>query len=135
MSKSSALVIATSPYSLSQTIDNIKHVLQEKGVTLFATIDHAQAAFKASLQLADEQVLIFGDPKAGTFLMQENPKIGIELPLKILVWQAANGTTYIGYKDPLLLGDAYNIKKHAEILKKMSLSLASLVEHAIKTTS
>ena len=132
MPRTASLIVHKSPYSPSQTIEHFKYLLQEKGITVFATIDHAKAAQKVSLQLSDIQVLLFGDPKVGTFLMQENPEIGIELPLKILVWKDENQITQIGYKDPTLLGEIYGIKKNAEILKKMEQGLAQLVMKVIK---
>lgn len=125
----SQLLVRQSTHDQRQTVENIKKNLQAKGVTLFAEINHAQQAHQVSLELREEIVLIFGDPKAGTFLMQENPEIGIELPLKILVWQGAQNETFVGYKDPLLLGELYGIK-NSELLKKMSQSLSELVNHA-----
>lgn len=123
----SALIIQSTNLSPSQVIENIKKMLQSKGVTLFATIDHSGAAHKAELELPIEQLLIFGDPRTGTFLMQENPEIGIELPLKILVWQKSDGTTQIGFKDPLALGEQYGIRKHADILHKMRDNLTQML--------
>lgn len=125
----SQLLVHQSAHDHHQTVANIKKILQAKGVTLFAEINHAQQAHQVSLELGEEIVLIFGDPKAGTFLMQENPEIGIELPLKILVWQGAQNETWIGYKDPLKLGELYGIK-NSELLGKMSQSLSELVKQA-----
>lgn len=130
MPKTSSLVIHTSTFSVAQTVERLKTALEAKQIRIFTIIDHAKAAQESSLELAAEQVLIFGDPKVGTFLMQENPEIGIELPLKILVWQDTAGTTYVGYKDPILLAEAYSIIKNAGILKKMSQGLSLLVTHA-----
>lgn len=132
MLKSNPLIIQTSPHSPDKTIENVKKILQVKGITLFALIDHSSEAQKAGLELPYERLLIFGDPKAGTYLMQENPAIGIELPLKILVWQSPDGITKIGYKEPLLLAESYGIKKNIEFLKKISEGLSGLISHAIQ---
>jgi len=121
------LVVSSSPYTPDQIIEKLKKVLESKKITLFALIDHSQAARQAALDLPKEVLVIFGDPKAGTFLMQENPEIGIELPLKILVWQTDQGTK-IGYKDPLALAEVYGIQKNIEILKKISVNLAELIK-------
>lgn len=125
------LILFKSPYSSVETVERLKSILKEKGVTVFALIDHSKAAKENGLVLADEVVVVFGDPKTGTFLMQENPEIGIELPLKILVWQNVKGETFIGYKDPLELGEKYQIKKNAEILAKMHQGLSQLVAKVI----
>lgn len=132
MLKSQELVIHSSPHSTEQLVEKLKKILQSKEITLFAFIDHSGEAQKASLSLPKEQLLIFGDPKTGTYLMQENPAIGIELPLKILVWQNAEGVTQVAYKDPLFLAEAYNINKYAEILKKMSEAMANLINKLIQ---
>ncbi len=116
-------------HSLSQVMENLQRIFQAKGITLFALIDHGAEAHKAGLVLNDEQLLIFGDPKTGTFLMQENPAIGIELPLKILLWKDSEGVTHIAYKDPNHLAEVYGIKKNAGILKKMREALAALIEN------
>jgi uncharacterized protein (DUF302 family) len=127
MLKSSSLVTSSSSLPVEQIVEKFKTIFNAKGITLFAHIDHSEAARKVNLNLQKEQVLIFGDPKTGTALMQENPEIGIELPLKILIWQAPDGLTYIGYKDPIALAELYGIKKNIDILKKMSEGLHQLV--------
>lgn len=128
MLDSSQLIIHSSAHSPQQVLVNLKRVFQAKGITLFALIDHSGEADRVGLDLHYEQVVIFGDPKAGTVLMQENPEIGIELPLKILLWQDKDGVTQIAYKDPLLLAELYGIKKNAGILQKMREALAALID-------
>ncbi|MBS4166205.1 Uncharacterized protein NEOC65_001289 [Neochlamydia sp. AcF65] len=113
-------------------IEKLISLFKVKNVALFATIDHAGEALKKGLKLPYEQLLIFGDPKTGTLLMQENPAIGIELPLKILVWQDDNGLTQIGYKDPTYLAANYGIKENLQILQKMNEALNSWVKIAIQ---
>lgn len=129
-----SLIVTTGPYDVATTVKKLESILQAKGVGLFGMVDHSTGAEKAGLKLNEEKLLIFGDPKTGTFLMQENPQIGIELPLKILVWSDQNGKTQIAYKDPLLLQEQYGIVTHAEILKKMHDGLASIVQEAIRQT-
>lgn len=84
------------------------------------------------MSLGEEKVIIFGDPKVGTFLMQENPLIGLELPLRILVWQAEKDLIQIAYIDPLSLGESYGISKNLEILRKMKSGLSLLIAEAIR---
>lgn len=125
----SPLIIHSKPQSPIQILEKLKTIFQAKGITLFAVIDHSGEALKADLELPYEQLLIFGDPKTGTFLMQENPAIGIELPLKILIWHDAKKGTQIAYKDPTYLAAAYGIKTNAGILQKMKVALATLIDH------
>jgi uncharacterized protein (DUF302 family) len=128
MSESSPLIIHSSHFSPAQILSNLQKLFQAKGITIFAIIDHSRQAHKAGLDLPEEQLVIFGDPKTGTYLMQENPAIGIELPLKILLWQDSQGVTHIAYKDPQSLAEAYGIKKNAAILEKMKKALDAMIE-------
>lgn len=128
-SNSSQLIIYSSSHSPAQILEKLRKIFQAKEITIFALIDHSGEARKAGLDLSYEQLLIFGDPKTGTLLMQENPAIGIELPLKILVWEDSKEGTRIAFKDPTYLKDVYGIKNHADILQKMKDSLATLIEN------
>ncbi len=120
------LITNPSHLSVAQTIQQIKAKLQSKNIDIFAEIDHAQAARKHHLELRDEVVLIFGNPTVGTYLMQENPTIGIDLPLKILVWQDLNNKTQITYLDPIKIGERHSIQKHIDILQNMAALLAQI---------
>jgi uncharacterized protein (DUF302 family) len=122
-------------FSVAETVDKLTNSLQQNGIKVFVTIDHAKAARDAGMTLNDEVVLVFGDPKVGTLLMQESPTIGLELPLKLLVWQDANKKTHITYSDPTALAKVHGIKKHEEILKKMQGMLANLTHIASTTES
>lgn len=81
------------------------------------------------LELADEQVLVFGDPRGGTLLMQADAAVGIELPLKLLVWDA-NGVTQVGYHDPTALAEHYALEGSAPVLERMRELLGALVAEA-----
>ena len=118
-----------SPYSVDTTIGRLIDSLFQRGITIFARIDHASNARLVGLELADEQVLIFGDPRAGTLLMQADPRAGLELPLRLVVWRQ-DGVTYVGYEEPEELGEAYDLAGLAETLSRMGGLLARLVAEA-----
>lgn len=86
-----------SQHTVDETVDRLRSLLAAKGVTLFAFIDHSGEAAKAGLRLRPTKLLIFGSPRAGTPLMVAAPTIAIDLPLKVLVWQADDGAVWIGY--------------------------------------
>ena len=81
------LVTVSSAYSAAQTLDRLQTAIQAAGMTVFAVFDHTKAASQAGLELRPTTVVAFGNPAAGTMLMQVNQTMGIDLPLKILVWE------------------------------------------------
>src|SRR5512132_2657763 len=90
---------ASMPRDVASTVDRVQTALRTRGGTLFAAVDHAAGAREAGLQLADEVLLIFGNPTIGTGLMQADPRVGLDLPLRLLVWDE-QGTTQIAFSDP-----------------------------------
>jgi len=103
------IVNLESHYSVAETIQRIESILQSKGVKLFALIDHSGEAEKASLTMPPTKLLIFGNPKGGTPLMQAAPSAAIDLPLKLLVAEDTNGKAQISYNDPAWLIARHNI--------------------------
>jgi uncharacterized protein (DUF302 family)/uncharacterized membrane protein YidH (DUF202 family) len=98
-----------SNHSVDQTVDKLKAILQSKGVTLFALVDHSGEAAKVGLQMPPTKLLIFGSPKAGTPLMLAAPSIAIDLPLKILIWQDTAGKVWVSYNTPTYLQQRHGI--------------------------
>ena len=94
------IVSKASNYSVEQTVERIKAILQSKGVTLFAVVDHSWEAEKVGLEMPPTKLLIFGSPKAGTPLMLAAASVAIDLPLKILVSQDSQGKIWISYNSP-----------------------------------
>jgi uncharacterized protein (DUF302 family) len=94
------VVTIESAHSVEETVHRLKQILDAKGVTLFALIDHSGAAEDAGMHMRPTRLLIFGNPKAGTPLMIASPTIAIDLPLKLLVWEDSDGKTRISYNDP-----------------------------------
>ena len=124
-----ALKTVESPYSVDHTVGRLIDALFRRGITVFARIDHASNARLAGLELGDEQVLIFGDPHAGTVLMQADPRVGLELPLRMVVWRR-DGATHIGYEEPEGLDEAYDLAGLEETLVRMGGLLAQLAAEA-----
>jgi uncharacterized protein (DUF302 family) len=113
-----SLTTARSVHSVPATVDRVIAALGRRGVTVFARIDHAAGARKAGLELPDEELLIFGDPRAGTVLMQADATVGYELPLRVLVWDAG-GQTMIGYRQPTELRNDFALADKLETLRRM----------------
>jgi len=103
------LVAVKSPHSPKDTMDRLEAQLRQKGLTIFARIDHAAGAREAGLTLRPTELLIFGNAKGGTPLMQAAQTMGIDLPLKSLVWQDEAGKTCLSYNDPVWLAQRHGI--------------------------
>ena len=124
------LVVATSPHDVTSTVAKVEAALRTRGVTLFAVVDHAAGARAAGLELADEVLLVFGNPKVGTALMQANPGVGIELPLRMLIWDS-HGITRVGFSDPAELAGSYDLAGSEPVLARLRGLLDELVADAI----
>jgi uncharacterized protein (DUF302 family) len=94
------LITLASTFSVKESLDRLEADLKSKGITVFARIDHAAGAASVSMPLRPTELLIFGNPKSGTPLMQSNQTIGIDLPLKFLCWQDADGKVWLTFNDP-----------------------------------
>jgi len=103
------IVSIPSNHTVDETVGRLKKILQSKGVTLFALIDHSGEAEKVGMKMPPTKLLIFGNPKGGTPLMQAAPSIAIDLPLKILVWQDAHGKVWLSYNSPQYLTDRHGL--------------------------
>ena len=114
-----------SAHSVPATVDRLIAALGKRGITVFARIDHAGEARKAGLELADEELVIFGDPRVGTRLMQADPSVGYDLPLRVLIWDAA-GQTMIAYRPPTELRDGFAVGAQLETLQRMENLMAQL---------
>ena len=100
-----------SNHSVDATVDKLKGILQAKGITLFAFVDHSGEAEKAGLKMPATKLLIFGNPKAGTPLMLASPSIAIDLPLKIVVAEDEAGKVWISYNAPVYLAGRHRLPK------------------------
>lgn len=126
------LVIKTSRLSVKETIDAVAATLAEKGIAIAARIDHAAGAKAAGLSLPPTELLIFGNPKLGTPLMQTAPTVGLELPMKVLAWQEADGTVKIAYTAPDALARRHGITGQEKILETMTKALDGFTKPLVR---
>jgi uncharacterized protein (DUF302 family) len=108
------LTTLPSSYGPEETMNRLETAVTAKGMTVFARIDHAAGARAIGLSLRSTEVLIFGNAKAGTPLMQSAQTIGIDLPLKALVWQDISGKTWLSFNDPAWLAQRHGLSGEAE---------------------
>jgi uncharacterized protein (DUF302 family) len=113
------LTVKGSKYSVKETVDRLTAALKDKGITPVARVDHMAAAKGVGLELKPTEVLLFGNPKLGTPLMQANRHIAIDLPMKVLVWEDDGGKVWIGYTSPEILKRRYKIEGRDDVLKAM----------------
>lgn len=114
---------------VDETIQRLESLIKAKGIMLFANIDFSADAVRAGLSLRPERMLIFGNPKAGTPLMAQQPSVGLDLPLKALVFEDAEGKVWIAYNDP-----DYIVRRHGveAALKANLAAVIPLIETAAK---
>ena len=122
--------IKTSPHSVADTVTRLTTAIEGAGAKVAAVIDHSAAAANADLDLAPTTVVIFGNPKLGTPLMQENQRIGMDLPLRILVWQDGD-TTMVGYVEPDVIANRHGIGDDNTSIVAMEGALGKLTDAAI----
>ena len=106
---SKGIVDKPSNHSVDETVEKLKNILQAKGVTLFAIVDHSGEAAKVGMTMPPTKLLIFGSPRAGTPLMLAAPSVAIDLPLKILVAQDAQGKVWVSYNSPEYLQERHGL--------------------------
>lgn len=108
------IVTLPSPYAPAETLDRLAAAVARHGMTVIARIDHAGAAAKVGMELRPTGLLIFGNPRAGTPLMQSSQLIGIDLPLRALAWQDESRASWLSYVDPLWLANRFGIAAAAQ---------------------
>src|SRR2546428_11653067 len=123
------LVHVPSKYTVPETLPRLESVVTSHGLTVFARIDFSGDAAKVGLQMRPTQLLIFGNPKAGTPLMIAAPSIAIDLPLKALAWQDATGRVWLSHNTPEYLKDRHGLPD--ELVKNIS-GIGGLIEKAVE---
>ena len=127
------LTTIRSSHGPTDTMNRLEAEVKAKGMTVFARIDHAAGATAAGLPLRPTEVLIFGNAKAGTPLMQSVQNIGIDLPLKALVWQNASGDTWLSYNDPAWLAQRHRLNGETQAVVGMITAALDAVAKAATT--
>jgi len=125
------LTTIPSSYGPKDTMNRLEAAVMAKGITVFARIDHAAGASAVGLSLGPTEVLIFGNAKAGTPLMQSVQTIGLDLPLKALVWQDISGKTWLSYNDPAWLAKQHGLSGEAEA----AVGIITAALHAVATAA
>ena len=117
MDKSNGVITKQSLYGVKESIDQFQAILSAKGITVFARIDQQDAARKAGLEMSATELLIFGNPLAGTPIMQAYPLAGLDLPLKLMAWTHDGATAWLTYNDAAWIGERYGLPP--ELAKKL----------------
>lgn len=128
----SHLIVKRSSHTVSDTLDRLSDVLKTRGITVVARVDHAGAAAKSGMSLRPTAVLIFGNPKLGTPIMQANQKAGLDLPMKVLVWQDESNQVWLAYAKPERLKADYGLEGQDATLRQMADALNNLTEAAVQ---
>ncbi len=124
------LVSVKSSHDVATTADKLETVLKSKGMNVFGRVNHAAGAEKAGLSLRPTEVVIFGNPKVGTPLMNCAQSVAIDLPQKALIWQDEAGQVWLAYNDPAYLAERHQIEGCDEVLKKVTGALANFAAAA-----
>ena len=123
------LISKPSKYSVPETLDRLEAAVKSKGITVFARIDHSGEAAKVGMKMRPTQLLILGNPKTGTALMNSSPSIAIDLPLKALAWEDENGKVWLSYNSPAYMKQRHDIKD--EFMKNIA-AIGSFVDQAVE---
>ena len=123
------IIVKNSTKSVEATMNKLQNIVSKKGFTVFAVVDHQAGATKVRMKLAPSKEIIFGNPKMGTVLMQENMQAGLDLPIRVLVFQDKNKKTKIAYRDGTWLDAEHNLTKK-KLLNKMNFALDNITTEA-----
>lgn len=124
------LIAVKSPFSPKETMDRLENLLQQKGMTIFARVDHAAGAKKVGKTLRPSELLIFGNPQGGTPFMECAQTVGIDLPLKALVWEDATGQVWLGYNDPAFLAARHGVAQ-CPVVAKLQKATAGFAQETV----
>jgi len=118
-----------SQFSVHETVRRLEETVRAKGLTIFARIDHAGGAREVGLEMRDEQLIVFGNPRSGTPLMVARPLVGLELPLRVLVWRDAEGRVWVSYNESAFIARRFALP---EGMEKNIAGVPALVDAALR---
>jgi uncharacterized protein (DUF302 family) len=124
------LMSIPSRFGPKETMDRLQMEIRAQGMAVFARIDHAVGAAAVELTLAPNELIIFGNARGGTPLMQSAQTVGIDLPLKVLVWQDAGGKTWLSYNEPSWIAQRHGVTNEESVVSKMTAALGLLSKKA-----
>lgn len=124
------LIAVKSQYSAEETIDRLEQQVRQRGLTVFARIDHAAGAAKVGETLRPTMLLVFGNPKGGTPFMKCEQTVGIDLPLRALVWEDASGQVWLGYNDPAYIARRHSVS-NCPVVKKLATVLHDITKETV----
>ena len=122
-----------SQFNPKETMDRLEAEIRARGMTVFARIDHAAGAAEVGLTLRPTELIIFGNARGGTPLMQASQTAGIDLPLKALVWQDAAGKTWLSYNEPGWIAQRHGVANAEQVVSKMAAALSAMSRTATNT--
>ena len=117
-------------FGVKETGDRLESVLKDKGMTIFNRLNHSEAAKNVGVELRETELIIFGNPKAGSPLMKCQQGVAIDLPQKALIWKDSEGNTWISYNNPKYLKKRHNISNCEEVIAKLETALAGIAKAA-----
>ena len=126
------LISIKSAYDVKTTADRLEKNLKEKGMTVFIRIDHALGARNTGQELRPTELIIFGNPKVGTPLIQCGQSVAIDLPQKALVWEDEAGYVWLTYNDPEYLASRHGITQCSDVVKKIENALSNFAKAATR---
>ena len=124
------IISIRSSHDVKTTVDRLENKLREKGMAVFIRINHAEGAQKVGKKLRPTELIIFGNPKVGTPLMQCGQSVAIDLPQKALIWQDETGQVWLSYNDPKYLANRHSIKGCSEVIEKIEKALGNFARMA-----
>ncbi len=125
-----ALIIKPSPHDVARTVDRLEAAVKSRGAAVVAKVDHAAAAQANGLSLRPTVLVVFGNPKLGTPLMQSQQTAGLDLPLRVLIWQDAGGTTQVGYTPVAAIASRHGVSDRNDAVERIAGALAAIVSEA-----
>jgi uncharacterized protein (DUF302 family) len=124
-----------SRFGPKETMDRLETEIRAQKMEIFARIDHAAGAAEVGLMLRPTELIIFGNPRGGTPLMQSVQTVGIDLPLKALVWEDASGTTWLSYNEPSWIAQRHGVANAEPVVSKMSAALSAMSRKATENAA